>query len=163
MPLANGASTLPGADDSSVDSLARQILLVVAGGGLFGIPLEGSREILEGRTCTPLPGSASSVRGLINLRGRLVTVLDLGDRIGLAGVNAGTDHNIVILEHEGKRVGLAVDEVVRIHRPHEGETVTDAGFHALRSHNPCLAGSGRVEGKLFTLLDPDSIFRPVFS
>lgn len=163
MSLANGASTPPAANHSSVDSLTRRILLVVAGEGLLGIPLGGSREILEGRTCTPLPGGASYVRGLINLRGRLVTVLDLGDRIGLPPVNVGTDHSIVILEHKGKRLGLAVDEVVRIYRPDRSETTAEIGIRSLRSHNPCLAGTGWADGELFTMLDLDSVFRPVFS
>ena len=53
------------------------------------------------------------MRGLLNLRGQLLTVVDLATRLGLAPLRA-PDQRIVVLHHEGRDVGVIVGEVLRI-------------------------------------------------
>ena len=54
-----------------------RVVLFLAGGHQFGIAVSRIREIIPARAYTPLPGTGAHVCGLINLRGRIVTVVDL--------------------------------------------------------------------------------------
>jgi purine-binding chemotaxis protein CheW len=88
--------------------LHRYLLFGVAG-RLCACELGVVREIVTSRPATRLPGAPAWVRGLINLRGTLVTVVDLAVRFGAAG--AGGSRSIVVVESAGKAFGLGVDEV----------------------------------------------------
>lgn len=70
------------------------------------------REILPPSPATRLPGAPSYVRGLINVRGTVITVVDLVAR--LSGRPARPDGPIMLVEHEGKLIGVAVDEVIEV-------------------------------------------------
>jgi purine-binding chemotaxis protein CheW len=94
-------------------ALERMVLFVV-GEHRFGVPIDRIREIIPRRPYTPMPGAEAFVCGLINLRGRIVTVVDLGARLGLAPASLHPDHSIVIVEHRARLVGLAVQDVARI-------------------------------------------------
>jgi len=92
----------------------RRAVIVVAGGTTLALPLEGCREIVEGAQCTSLPGSEPFIRGLINLRGRLVTVIDIGSWLGGGASARAPQHATLMLEWAGRIVGVTVDDVVRI-------------------------------------------------
>jgi len=79
-------------------------------GRLCACDLEAVREIIPSRVATRLPGAPEWVRGLINLRGTLVTVVDLAARFGDAAA-AGSSRSIIVAEAAGKALGLGVDEV----------------------------------------------------
>lgn len=72
--------------------------------------LDAVREIVPARAATRLPGAPEWVRGLINLRGTLVTVVDLAARFGSAERGAES-RSIVVAEAAGKVLGIGVDEV----------------------------------------------------
>lgn len=140
----------------------QRIVLLGAGGHWFGVEIGAIREIIPPRPYTPLPGSEPFVCGLINLRGRIVTVLDLGARLGLAPSAAHPEHSVVVLEHAGRPVGMAVEEVSRIVRADLDRLEMRAdllrAFQVDRAH---LLGVGEVEDRIFVAVDTDEIFRPV--
>jgi len=75
----------------------RQFATFRLGDQTFGIDVRIIREINRILDITPLPFSADYVRGLINLRGQIVTILDLGLRLGLPRKATGPDsHNIIL-------------------------------------------------------------------
>jgi purine-binding chemotaxis protein CheW len=84
-------------------------LLFAVAGTVYGCDIGVVREIVPVRRATRLPGAPGYVRGLINLRGAIVTVIDLAAR--LAGSTAASDGSIVVAEYGSKHVGIAVDEV----------------------------------------------------
>lgn len=140
----------------------RQIVLLGAGGRRFGVPIDVLREIIPARPFTPLPGSAVSVCGLINLRGRIVTTIDLGARLGLSPCSARPDHKIVIVDHAGTLVGLAVEEVAGIVRVDLDELGRPAD--ALREIDPeaaHLRGIGSTPEGDYAVLDTGELFRTV--
>lgn len=140
----------------------RRIVLLGAGGHWFGVEIEAIREIIPPRPYTPLPGSEPFVCGLINLRGRIVTVLDLGARLGLRPAAAHPEHSIVVLEHGGRPVGMAVEEVSRIVRADlDRLEVRPDLLRAFRIDRAYLLGVGETEDRIFVAIDTDEIFRPV--
>ena len=83
-------------------------------GRRFGFPLETVSEIITPRQFTRLPGTGREVCGLVGVRGRVVTVFDLGVVLDLDSSAATPDHRLLLLTLAGRRIGAAVDEVVSI-------------------------------------------------
>jgi purine-binding chemotaxis protein CheW len=93
---------------------ARTLLFRVAG-SVYGCDIDAVREIIPYRRATRLPGAPPYVQGLINLRGTIVTVLDLGARLDptRAPMHDGGG-SIILAEHGSHVVGVAVDEVMDV-------------------------------------------------
>jgi purine-binding chemotaxis protein CheW len=148
----------------SEDTSLERIVLLGAGGHWFGVAIGRIREIIPPRPYTPLPGSEPYVCGLINLRGRIVTVVDLGARLHLPPASRIPEHSIVIVEHRGKLVGLAVEEVSRIVNVDPGTLAESADvLRSLRIDRAYLRGVGEVDDEIFVAVDPDEIFDPILA
>ena len=85
---------------TAIDAAATQQLVMF---GLadedYGIAISRVREIIRHEAPRPMPGSAPEVEGVINLRGRLIPVVDLRTRLGIGGV-VPPDAKVVIIELE---------------------------------------------------------------
>src|SRR6185295_7185002 len=151
-----------GADEAAAEP--ERMVLFVVGEHRFAVPIDRIREIIPARPYTPLPGSGSHVCGLINLRGRIVTVMDLGARLHLPPASRLPDHSIVIVEHRGKLVGMAVEEVARIVAVDPDTLAESAGvLRSLRIDRAYLRGVGEVDDEIFVAVDPDGIFEPILA
>ncbi|SRR5579883_452570 len=137
--------------DSSPD--APRLLVFTAAGRTCACELTAIREIIPCRRATRLPGAPPFVTGLINLRGSIVTVLDLGARLG--GTPVDPERGSIILAESGpKVVGLAVDELRDVQRvvreaiePAEAETGPDglvAGVLHIGAEVAVLLDVGRI-------------------
>lgn len=141
-----------------------RMVLFVVGQHRFAVPIDRIREIIPARPYTPLPGSGGHVCGLINLRGRIVTVMDLGARLNLPPASRLPEHSIVIVEHRGKLVGMAVEEVARIVAVDPGTLAESAEvLRSLRIDRAYLRGVGEVDDEIFVAVDPDEIFEPILA
>jgi purine-binding chemotaxis protein CheW len=150
----------PSAEETTEESPRERMVILRAGGHRFGVGIENVREIIPPRPLTRLPGSAPYVRGLINLRGRILTVLDLAMRMGLEPVDTGYGVSVVVLERSGRVVGLVVDEVERIAEVEAG--AVDASVETLRTagvDRSWLRGLTELDEGLLLALDPDEILR----
>lgn len=150
--------------DNPDEVVLERMALLVVGEHRFAVSIDRIREIIPARPYTPLPGSGPHVCGLINLRGRIVTVIDLGARLKLAPASANPDHSIVIVDHRGRLAGLAVEEVSRIVDV-DTAALQDAAstLRALRIDRAYLRGVGETDGKVFVAVDPDEIIAPILS
>ncbi len=88
-------------------------LLFRAGETLYGCHIADAQEIIPLRRTTRLPGTPPFVRGLINMRGTIVTVLDLAVRFD-ASRPATADGSILLVRHRDRLVGVVVNEVVDV-------------------------------------------------
>ena len=68
-------------------------------------------EIIRLREITPIPGSAYHIRGLVNLRGKTIPVVDLRTRFGLPPADESDSTRIIVVESENGNVGIIVDSV----------------------------------------------------
>ncbi len=98
-------------DKPSPISQDEQIVVFRLGPELYGVDIFRVSEIVRPQATTRLPQSESHVRGLIDLRGKTIPVLDLGSRLGLPAAEASDKSRVVVVEGETGLVGLAVDEV----------------------------------------------------
>ena len=123
---------------------------------LFGLPISRVQDVFVPQRLTRVPLAPPEVSGVLNLRGRIVTVIDLRRRLGLP-VRPRTASDMAIgIEQNGEAYGLLVDSVGEVMRISE----------AIRAANPTnldarladvSAGVYRLEGELLIVLDVDRV------
>lgn len=127
-------------------------------GAAYAVPIARIAEILKPLPITPVPRSPRVVVGVMTVRGRLVTVIDLRRRLRLH--EAPIDHRsrILITDTGEERIGLLVDEVMHVHRL--ADTEIEPRDVLGGDPEPYLAGIGRPEGAILILLDLRPILEP---
>ena len=93
-----------------VESEAKSFVTFKVAGQLFGVPVTRVQDILAPDAIAPVPGGPADVRGLINLRGRIVTVIDVRTRLSLPAANAEAAMCVTV-ESRGDAYTLLVDAV----------------------------------------------------
>ena len=89
-----------------------QYCTFVLDGHLFGVDVASVQEVLKQQGLTPVPLASREVAGLINLRGQIVTTLDLRSRLGLPERPAGSESvSVVVRAADGGPVSLVVDRI----------------------------------------------------
>ena len=99
-----------------------QWVVVRVGGGKCGLAVEEIKEIVKLKTVTPLPHAPGFVEGLMNLRGQIIPVVNLGAKLAAvrSGFPAGEgkdnarDERVVVMQEAGEFVGLHVDAVEQV-------------------------------------------------
>lgn len=125
----------------------------------FGVPISKVKEIVRVPEITPVPDMPEFLKGVINLRGRIIAVVDMSKRLGTAGAGAGKANRVLVLEIGGSLTGLMVDSVSEIIKLEEGaiepppEMISSIGAEYV-------SGVGRLRDRLFVLLDIEKLLRP---
>lgn len=150
---------------STTESAIRQLIVFRLSDGTYGTELDAVREIVPFRGATRLPGAPAHVAGLVNVRGSIVTVIDLGAQLE-GSPSAREKASVMLVEHGGKLVGAAVDEVLDVRRTadvelDEGE-IGMAAEAAVRAVGRLSEEEGR-EGGVITLLDIHDIISRVLA
>lgn len=98
------------------------------GSSLLAAPISKIQEIIRYKGVVAIPQSPSFVNGVINLRGKIIPVIDLQKRLGMEGDYASDKERIVVSEIGGVRVGLKAHEVLQVLRvsPESVETPPEA-------------------------------------
>lgn len=139
-------------------SLARQFLSFTLGAELFALDIRTVREIIQHGAMTPVPLMPDFVRGVINLRGAVVPVIDLQARFGRGAASVGKKTCIVIFDalRDGERVelGLMVDAVCEVISLEPGQIEPAPPFGGT-TRRDFIAGMGKRGERFLVLLDPD--------
>lgn len=139
---------------------ARQYLTFMVGEEAFANAIASIKEIIEYRKPTDVPMMPGFMRGVINLRGRVVPVIDLSVRFGRAALEATRRSCIVIMEvrHDGEthEVGVMVDAVSAVLEIAESDIEPAPSFGAnLRAE--FISGMGKIAEKFVIILDMDKV------
>jgi purine-binding chemotaxis protein CheW len=135
----------------------RRLVLFRLAERVYGIELGTVREIIPFRRATRLPGAPDYVSGLINVRGSIVTVIDLGARLD-ERTTGRQDGSVILVEHGGKVIGLAVDEVMDV-QALGADAIQAASADSARGGS--VRGLGHLGDQVVILLDIDTIIRHV--
>ena len=84
------------------------------GGALCGINILNIQEINKHFEITRVPQASDDIEGILNLRGRIVTIIDLGKRLGLQPVERNKDNRNIIVNSEDEHIGLLVDSIADV-------------------------------------------------
>jgi purine-binding chemotaxis protein CheW len=140
---------------STSDLIACSALLFRVGEHLYGCDISDAQEIIPLRPMTRVPGAPPFVRGLINLRGTIVTVLDLGLRLD-ASRSAVTSGSILLVRYRDRIVGLVVEQVADV-RVLDVEPPNDRRDGIVRG----IATTGVAGDEAVVLLDLEAMLRQV--
>ncbi|MGH6955250.1 MAG: chemotaxis protein CheW [Caulobacteraceae bacterium] len=98
-------------DSPASTALGRELISFRIGAQEFCVDIMAVREIRGWTPATALPQAPPFVRGVINLRGAVLPIVDLGARLGLGVADPTARHVIIVIQLEGRVVGLLVDAV----------------------------------------------------
>ena len=83
-------------------------------GDLYGVEVEHVQEVLRSQKLTRVPLAPPAVAGLINLRGQVVTAIELRERLGRSPRSQGTDAVVIVVRLHGEAVSLLVDSIADV-------------------------------------------------
>src|SRR5919206_1251492 len=121
-------------------------------GDLYGVEVEHVQEVLRSQKLTRVPLAPPAVAGLINLRGQVVTAIELRERLGRAPRPAGEEPVVIVVRLHGEAVSLLVDSIADVVdvdlRDFEAppDTMDGAGRELIR-------GAYKLSGQLLLALD----------
>ncbi len=142
--------------DGQAAALGRQYLTFVVGAESFGVEISAVKEIIEYRAPTEVPMMPPFMRGIINLRGRVVPVIDLSVRFGRDAIEVARRTCIVIVEihQEGEQheIGVMVDAVSAVLEIANANIEPPPSFGA-KLRADFLTGMGKVGEKFVIILD----------
>jgi purine-binding chemotaxis protein CheW len=118
----------------------------------YAVPIRSVHEIVRVPEITAVPDAPEHVEGVINLRGKIIPVIDLRKRLGEAKTAPSRQNRVLVIEHQGRLAGLIVDaasEVLKL----SSEQVEPPPSVFQEGTLQCVTGVGKYQGRLIVLLD----------
>lgn len=138
----------------------QEMVVFSMGGQLFGTEILKVKEIIRMPEPTPTPQAPPFVRGIVNLRGAVVPVVELRDLLGMPGTGSSNKPYLMIANAAGLTMGVIVDGISRVIKI-SGESLEEYQGGVLGSGSGVEAVWGVVKEKdsLVSLIDLDAVFR----
>lgn len=124
----------------------------------FGVPINLVHEIVRLPEITAVPDSPDYIEGVINLRGKIISIVDLRKRFGETRIEASRKNRILVAEIERKMVGLIVDAASEVIRLPEAEIEAPPQVFQ-ESEVKYVTGVGKLNGRLVILIDLTKILQ----
>lgn len=145
-------------NDSQV-SLAGQYLTFQLRSELFGMPIKDVREINQHGEVTPLPHAPKSVKGVMNLRGKIIPVVNLRLKFGMEEQALTRDSCIIVIDTEIGQVGMVVDSVKEVMDLENAQIERSPSFGHQEAAT-FIKGMGKIDSKVLILVDVKAAFSP---
>jgi purine-binding chemotaxis protein CheW len=142
------------------DGAITEYVTAMIGGQLFGLPISRVQDVFMPERLTRVPLSSSDVAGVLNLRGRIVTAIDMRARLGLPKNADGKPPMAIGVDLRGESYGLLIDSIGEVLKlPDNGREVNPVNL------DPRMAkmanGVHRLDGQLMVVLDVDRVLEIV--
>lgn len=118
----------------------------------YGVDISDVREIMRMQNITKVPGAVSYVEGVINLRGKVLPVLDLRKRLGLKVAEQTAESRIVVVDIADGEVGVIVDAVTEVLRV-PNSAIEPPSSMVAQGNSDYLRGIAKLTDRLIILLD----------
>ena len=133
-----------------------EVLTFTIAGEHYAAGIERVVEIIPARGATRVPNAETAVRGIISLRGTIVTIMDARARLGHPRGASGPDSRIIVVERGNETLGFEVDRVLRVVKVQASEIEPQPVVHASEAREPIL-GVFRQASALTIFLDLDKL------
>ncbi|MCC7409860.1 MAG: chemotaxis protein CheW [Phycisphaeraceae bacterium] len=134
-----------------------QLVSFMVGTEEFAVPILAVQEINRMLQITKVPQSPPFIEGVINLRGKIIPVMDLRKRFGLSQSNESTDSRIIVVEVGSRVIGFTVDRVNEVLRI-SGDIVEPPPAMVCSLDSDYVQGVGKLEDRLLILLNLERLF-----
>ena len=142
---------------NNIDDDLHQLVVFNLGVEEFGVNIMQVQEIIRMPDITRIPRSPEYVKGVINLRGKIIVVMDLDNSFGMNETEMTEESRIVVVDINGTIIGLVVDSVSEVIRlkgsniEHTPEIITQ------KINADYLKGVGKMDDRLLILLNLENI------
>jgi purine-binding chemotaxis protein CheW len=141
---------------SDIASDGMEYVTVMIGGQMFGLPIERVQDVFTPGTMTRVPLAPPEVAGVLNLRGRIVTAIDMRRRLDMPSRGNETETMAVGIEMGEESYGLVVDSVGEVMKlPDHAREPVPANIDARLGR--VASGIYRLDGQLLVVLDVDRV------
>jgi len=140
----------------SANDTVIEYVTATIGGQLFGLPISRVQDVFAPERLARVPLAAPEIAGMLSLRGRIVTAIDMRKRLGLAPLEEGKPRMAVGIESKGESYGLLIDaigEVLKLTAASREDNPVNLDVRLARVS----AGVHRLEGSLLVVLDVDRV------
>ncbi len=145
-------STFQGSDDSSLI----QLVTFKIAEEEFGVDILKVQEIIRMMPITKVPNAPAFVEGVINLRGKVIPVIDMRKRFGMVAAEHDSHTRIEVMNLQGQIVGFVVDAVCEVLRIKES-TIEPPPAVVAGIGSEYMRGVGKLQDRLLILLDLDKL------
>jgi purine-binding chemotaxis protein CheW len=140
---------------STLETMTEYVTATVAG-QLFGLPIARVQDVFVLDRLTRVPLAAPEIAGVLNLRGRIVTAIDLRRRLGLAPAGEARKRMAIGIEYKGESYGLLIDVIGEVlNLPSSGREGNPVNLEPQLAR--VSAGVHRLEDRLLVVLDIDRV------
>jgi purine-binding chemotaxis protein CheW len=144
-------------DDEDADTMANKYMTFKVGEEVFAIAIQSIVEIVEMQKITEVPDMPGFVKGVINLRGRIIPVIDLRIRFNLTSRDYDDRTCIVIIEINKTAIGFIVDIVEEVATITENNIAPPPDFKTASGKEKYIKGLGKVGEAVKIILDVEKL------
>ena len=134
----------------------KQLISFTVGAEEYGLELLRVKEVIRMRQITWLPKAPACVKGIINLRGDVIPIVDLRERLGLQSIEDTAMTRVIVVEVEGRPVGMVVDSASQVVRVPADQFEPPPPMLGMATQG-FITGVGKLDGKLIITIDVDRI------
>lgn len=142
--------------NDNIDQNVTEYVTAMIGDQLFGLPISRVQDVFMPDRLTRVPLAPPEIAGVLNLRGRIVTAIDMRARLGLPKRDDGRQSMAVGIESKGESYGLLIDvigEVLKLNESAAEPNPVNLDARLARVS----AGVHRLDGQLLVVLDVDRV------
>lgn len=126
-------------------------------GDTYGVDITQVREIRAWSGATPLPNTAEFIRGVMNLRGAVIPIVDLRARFGQGLTQARENHVVIVVAIDAKWVGLLVDGVSDIVDVTDADIQPSCDLAFMQGQGDVMRGVAAMDEKMVALINTDAL------
>ncbi len=126
------------------------------GKALCGINILNIQEINKHTDVTMVPQAPDYVKGVLNLRGKIVTIIDLGRKLGLSPISPGKENRNIIVESNEEQIGLIVESISDVLSA-DLSRIEPPPSNIIGSQGKFFTGVFKTDNRLIGILDIDKI------
>ena len=156
MTEATVMETVQGKTASGFDQIAGKYLTFFLEEEEYGLEILKVREIIGVMEITPVPRTPEFIRGVINLRGKVIPVIELRQKFGMETVEQTDETCIIVVQAEGMEMGIVVDRVSEV-TDISSEEIQEAPSFGTSVDTDYILGIGKSEERVKLLLDIDQV------
>lgn len=144
-------------DDEDENTQDNKYLLFNIGNEVYGIGIMHVTDIIELQKITEVPDMPEYIKGVINLRGRVIPVMDLRLRFGLESREYDDRTCIIIVNLNESSIGFIVDTVSEVHDIYQQDIDPPPNFKSSSGRDKYISGLGKIGDEVKILLDVEKI------
>ena len=135
-----------------------QVVGFMLKGELFGVDILNVEEIIKPVDFTYVPNTKSFVMGVVNLRGKIIPIVDLRLKFGLVQKPIGSETRIIVAYMEDNTVGFIVDKIERVYYI-EKKSIEPTPPNIPQTIEKYVKGVGKMDNKIMTLLNIENLLK----